>query len=139
MPEREGFKHITAYLCVNGASDAIKFYEKAFGATERYRIDDPSGRIGHAELKIGETAIYLSDEWPEMSVLSPTTLKGSSVSFVLEVADVESAFQRAIDAGATIERPITTAPYGRGGWLFDPYGHRWNIITGNPDFKPQDM
>ncbi len=74
-----------------------------------------------------------------MGVLSPQTLKGNSVSFVVDVGDVDAAFQRAVDAGATVERPVTDQPYGRGGWLVDPSGHRWSIMTPNPDFNPHDM
>jgi PhnB protein len=100
---------------------------------------EDGGKIGHAELTIGETVLFLSDEWAEYKVLSPNTLKGSSVSFVLDVADVDAAWGRAIGAGARVERPITTAEFGRGGWLVDPFGHRWNLMTQNPDFKPEDM
>ena len=130
---------VTPYLCCNGAAAAIDFYAKAFGATERYRMDDGSGRIGHAEIDVYGAVLYLSDEWPEMGVLSPNSLKGSSVSFVIDVDDVDAAFQRAVDAGARVERPIKEEPYGRGGWVIDPYGHRWNVQRGNPDFKPEDM
>jgi len=133
-----GYGGVTAYLCANGAAEAIEFYKKAFGAEEKYRMD-MDGRIGHAELVSGETVLYLSDEWADYKVLSPNTLKGSSVSFVLNVTDVDAAWGRAIGAGARVERPITEAPYGRGGWLIDPYGHRWNLTTPNPDFKPEDM
>lgn len=130
---------MTAYLCGDGAAEAIAFYKRAFGAEEQYRMTGEDGRVGHAELTIGDTTLMLSDEWPEMGVLSPTSLKGSAVSFVLDVPDCDAAFQRAIDAGATIERPLKDEPYGRGGWLFDPFGHRWSIMTANPDFKPEDM
>ena len=126
---------VTPYLCAEGASAAIAFYRNAFGAVEVYRMES-DGRIGHAEIAIGDSTIYISDEWREMGVLSPLALKGNSVSFVLDVPDVDAAFQRAIDAGATVERPIEDAPYGRGGWLRDPFGHRWSIQTSNPDFKP---
>ncbi len=135
-----GQQRVTAYLCAKGAADAIEFYKTALGAEERYRINDAAtGRIGHAELIVYGTVMYLSDEWPEMGVLAPNTLKGSSVSFVIDTDDVDADFQRAIDAGATVERPITEAPYGRGGWLIDPFGHRWNIQKSNPDFNPDDM
>lgn len=126
---------VTAYLCASDASGAIAFYTNAFGAVEDYRMED-GGRIGHAELAIGDTTLYISDEWPEMGVKSPLTLGGNSVSFVIDVPDVDAAFQRAVDAGATVERPIEDAPYARGGWVRDPFGHRWSIQTTNPDFKP---
>jgi PhnB protein len=130
---------VTPYLCANGAADAIEFYKRAFGATERYRLDDEAGRIGHAEIVVHGTVLYLSDEWQAMKVLSPNTLGGHSVSFVIDVDDVDAEFQRAVEAGATVERPITDAPYGRGGWLVDPFGHRWSIQQPNPNFKPEDM
>lgn len=127
---------VTAYLCANGAAEAIEFYKKAFGAEEKYRLVGDDGRVGHAEIVIEGTVLFLSDEWADFNVLSPNTLKGSSVSFVLDVVDVDAAWGRAIGAGARVERPIADAPYGRGGWLIDPYGHRWNLMTSNPDFKP---
>jgi PhnB protein len=133
-----GYGSVTAYLACDGAAKAIEFYTKAFGAKELYRMED-GGKIGHAELTIGDTVLFLSDEWAEYKVLSPNTLKGSSVSFVLDVADVDAAWGRAIGAGARVERPITEAPFGRSGWLVDPFGHRWNLMTPNPDFKPEDM
>jgi PhnB protein len=129
---------VTAYLCANGAAEAIEFYKRAFGAEERYRIPW-EGRIGHAEIVIGETVLYLSDEAPDLGVLSPATLGGCSTSFVLAVPDVDAVFQRALDSGAKAERAIKDEPYGRGGWIVDPFGHRWSIQTPNPDFKPEDM
>lgn len=123
---------VTAYLCCNGASGAIDFYKRAFGAKELYRMDD-GGRIGHAEITIGDTVLYVSDEWPEMHVLSPKSLGGYSTSFVIEVANADAAFKRAIDAGAEVERPLKDEPYGRAGWLVDPFGHRWCLNT--PDHQ----
>jgi PhnB protein len=129
---------VTPYFCENGAAEALEFYKRAFAAQERYRIPW-EGRIGHAEIVIGETVLFLSDEAPDLGVLSPTTLRGNSVSFTLSVPDAEAAFQRALDAGATVERPLKNEPYGRTGWVIDPFGHRWAIQTPNPDFKPEDM
>lgn len=130
---------VTAYICAAGAAEAIAFYAKAFGAVEQYRMDNGDGRLGHAEIKIGATTLMLSDEWPEMGVRSPKSLAGTPVSFVLDVPDCDAVFQRAIDAGAVVERPVKDEPYGRGGWLIDPFGHRWSIMTSNPNFKPEDM
>ena len=131
--------NVTAYLCTDGASKAIDFYKRAFGAEERSRMDDGNGRIGHAEITIGDTLLMISDEWPEGNVFSPTTLKGSPVAFVLDVPDCDAVFARAREAGATVNRPLKDEPYGRGGWVTDPFGHRWSIMTSNPDFKPEDM
>lgn len=134
--ERNDSVQVTAYLCAKGAADAIEFYKKAFGAVERSRMQGADGQIGHAEITIGGTTIMLADEFPEMNVYSPLTLKGSSVSFVIDMADCDAAFQRAIDAGAKIERPMRDEPYGRSGWLVDPFGHRWSIMTSNPNLDP---
>lgn len=130
---------VTAYLCANGAADAIEFYKRAFGAEEIYRMPNPDGRLGHAEIKIGGTTLFLSDEWPEMHVLSPKTLGGYSTSFVLDVPDADAAFERATGAGAEVERPLKDEPWGRAGWVVDPFGHRWCISTSNPDFDPSKM
>ena len=127
--------HVTAYLCANGAAEAIEFYKRAFGAEERYRLPQPDGTLGHAEIVIGDTVLFLSDEWAPYGVLSPLALKGNSVSFVLQVPDADAAFQRACDAGATVERPVVDTPHGRGGWVVDPFGHRWSIMTPNPHAK----
>jgi PhnB protein len=130
---------VTAYLCANGAAEAIEFYKRAFGAEERYRMADSDGRIGHAEITIGGSTLFVSDEWAAMRVLSPRTLNGHSVSFVIDVADADAAFKRATDAGAAVERPLKDEPYGRAGWVIDPFGHRWCITRSNPDFNPDDM
>jgi PhnB protein len=130
---------VTTYLCADRASDAIDFYKRAFDAKELYRMADADGRLGHAEITVAGTTLMLSDEWPEMGVLSPRKLNGHSVSFVIDVPDCDAAFKRAVDAGATVERPLKDEPYGRGGWIVDPFGHRWSIMTSNPDFKPEDM
>lgn len=136
---RTGVRQVTAYLCVKGAAEAIAFYARAFGATERYRITMPDGRIGHAEITIGQSVLMLSDEAPELGVLSPLSRGGTSTSFVIEVEDADVAFQRALDAGARVDRPLKDEPYGRGVWLFDPFGHRWHLTTPNPAFDPAQM
>jgi PhnB protein len=132
-------ERVTPYICTKGAADAIEFYKRAFGATERYRIPWEGGRIGHAEIIIGETVIMLSDEFPELGVLSPQTLGGNSGSLSAEVQDVDAALQRALDAGATVHRSLTDEPYGRSAWLVDPFGHRWHLLRPNPHFDPKDM
>lgn len=124
---------VTAYLCAKGAADAIAFYKRAFGAEEGgERIIGADGKIGHAEIQIGESTIMIADEWPEMKVLAPGSLGGNSVSFVLSVADADTAFKRATDGGATVERPLKDEVFGRVGWLIDPFGHRW-CVTSPPD------
>jgi PhnB protein len=128
---------VSAYLCVKGAGEAIDFYTRTFGAVEQYRMDNGDGRIGHAEIKIGATTIMLSDEWPEMNVLSPLSFDGHSVSFVLTVPNADDVFERAVGAGAKVERPLTDEAYGRAGWLTDPFGHRWCITTPNPNFSDE--
>lgn len=127
MTNANGIRKVSAYLAVNGAAEAIEFYKKAFGATEGTRMEEPDGRIGYAELTIGETVVMISDEWPDMRVLSPLSLNGNSVSLVVDVADADAAWGRALGAGASIERPLKDEPYGRTGWVVDPYGHRWCI------------
>jgi PhnB protein len=130
---------VTAYLSVDGAAEAIEFYKSAFGATERYRIPGPNGTIGHAELFIGNSLIYLADEWPEGGMLSPRKRGGPTTSFMLEVPDADAAFARAINAGAKQNRPMRDEPYGRTGEFTDPFGHRWSVLTVNPNFKSEDM
>ena len=92
------------------------------------RVTNEDGTIGHAAIRIGDAALMLADEWPEMKVLSPATLGGNSVSFVLATDDVDAAFDRAVRAGGRVERAVKDEPYGRAGWVIDPFGHRWCIM-----------
>ncbi len=119
------------YLCVHDGKAAIEFYEKAFGATQVLRLDDPTnGRVGHAELAIGDARIYLSDEYPEYEARSPKTLGGAAVSIALQVGNVDELVKRAVAAGATLDRPVEDKFYGeRCGAIVDPFGHRWHIAT----------
>lgn len=128
MTNQKEYGTVTAYLCCKGASEAIEFYARAFGATERFRIPMGDGLVGHAELVIGRTTIYLSDEAPELGALSPTTLGGATAAFVLVVPDADTAVARAVGAGARLDRPVTDSPHGRGGWITDPFGHRWSLL-----------
>jgi PhnB protein len=130
---------VTAYLAIKGAAEAIEFYKRAFGATERYRIPMPDGTVGHAELFFGNSLIYLADEAPQLDFLSPKTRGGATAIFSIEVDDADVAFKRAIDAGATVDRDLRDEPYGRTGDVRDPFGHRWSIMKVNPNFKPEDM
>jgi PhnB protein len=137
----EGYHSITPYLIFKGAAAAIDFYKKAFGATELFRMPDTSGkRVGHAELKIGDSHIMLADESPEMGYLSPQTLGGTPVSILLYVEDVDSTVPRAVAAGAKLVRPIKDQFYGdRSGTLQDPFGHVWTIATHIKDVSAEEM
>lgn len=121
---------VTPYLAVDDAAAAIEFYERAFGAEETMRMAGADGNVGHAEISVGGARIFLADEWPDGGVYGPKRYGGAPVSLVLQVDDVDAVFERAVAAGATVERPVADQPYGeRSGWLVDPYGHRWSIGT----------
>ena len=137
----EGYHSITPYLIFKGAAAAIDFYKKAFGATELFRMPDASGkRVGHAELKIGDSHIMLADESPEMGYLSPQTLGGTPVSILLYVEDVDGTVPRAVAAGAKLVRPIKDQFYGdRSATLHDPFGHVWTIATHIKDVSAEEM
>jgi PhnB protein len=131
---------LTTYLAVNDAPAAIAFYTEAFGAVEDMRMTEPNGRVGHAQISIGDVAIFLADEHPEIGVKSPTTLGGSPVSLMLRVPDVDATFAQAVAAGATVERPVEDAFYGeRSGWLIDPFGHRWSLSTPIEEVSREEM
>ena len=119
---------ITPYLCFTDTAAAIAFYTEAFGAVETDIIIEEDGRIGHAELRIGEAALLLSDEFPEIGVLSPATIGGSPIMLVLEVPDVDAVFAQAVAAGAAPDRPVAGESL-RNGKIIDPFGHRWMILT----------
>jgi PhnB protein len=139
-PIPEGYPQVTPYLHVDGASAAIEFYATVFGATERMRMPEPDGRIGHAELLIGDSLIMLSDEFPELGVRSPKALGGTSVTLSVYVEDVDGVFNRALEEGATVLRPIADQFYGdRSGTLEDPFGHRWIVATHVEDVPPEEM
>ncbi len=139
-PIPEGYHSVTPYLIIKGAADAIEFYKKAFGATELLRMPHPNGKIGHAEIKIGDSPVMLADEFPEMGHKSPTTLGGSPVSLMIYVDDVDAVFNRAIAEGAKSERPLETKFYGdRSGSLKDPFGHSWHIATHVEDVSEEEM
>ena len=130
----------TPYLCCKDAARAIEFYKKAFGATEAMRLSEPGGRIGHAEIRIGDAPIMLSDEYPEMDVRSPQSLGGSPVLIHLYVDDVDALASRAVAAGAKLLRPVADQFYGdRSGTLTDPFGHRWVIATRKEDVSAAEM
>jgi PhnB protein len=139
-PIPDGYHTVTPYLIIKGAAAAIDFYKRAFGATELFRMPQPDGRIGHAEIKIGDSPIMLADEFPEMGHRSPQSLGGSPVSILLYVEDVDSVFNRAVTEGAKQDRPVEDKFYGdRGGSLTDPFGHIWHIATHKEDVSAEEM
>jgi PhnB protein len=135
----EGYHSVTPYLVVDGAEEAIRFYKQALGATEVLRL--PMGdKIGHAEIRIGDSIIMLSDEWPDMDIRGPKSRGGATSSLMIYVEDADSAFARAVAAGATIERPVEDQFYGdRSGGIVDPFGHRWTISTHVEDVSEDEM
>jgi PhnB protein len=139
-PIPDNYPRVVPYLCVNAANAAIEFYRTVFDATERMRMPEPDGRIGHAELEIGTAVIMLSDEFPDLGVKSPPTIGGTPITLTLYVTDVDDVYQRAIDAGSTAVRPLTDQFYGdRTATFEDPFGHRWSIATHVEDVSAQDM
>lgn len=139
-PIPDGYHSVTPYLVVKGAAAAIEFYKKAFGATELFRMDAPEGKIGHAEIKIGDSPIMLADEFPGMGYVSPTTLGGTPVSLMIYVDDVDTVFPKAIAAGGDQLKPLQDQFYGdRSGTLKDPFGHVWTVATHKEDVALEEM
>lgn len=139
-PIPEGFHTITPSLIVRDAAKAIDFYKKALGAEELVRMPSPDGKIVHAELKIGDSIIFLSDEMPQSPAKSPQTLGGVTGVLNLYVQDVDKSFQRALDAGAKVAMPVADQFWGdRYGSLTDPFGYTWGIGTHKEDLNPQQM
>ena len=133
-------REVSAYLCVDNAVDAIAFYKKAFGATEKMRLVEPGGRIGHAELDFDGATVMLADEFPEMGVRSPGSIGGSPVTIYLQVDDADAVVDSAAKAGATVEMPPTDMFYGeRMAVVRDPLGHRWNIGHMIEEVSPDEM
>lgn len=136
----KGYYSATPYLICKGAARAIDFYKQAFGATELMRFPGPGGSIGHAEIKIGDSPIMLADEAPQMGYRSPVSFGGSPVSIMLYVQDVDKVVDRAVKAGAKLERPVADQFYGdRNGTIQDPFGHVWTIGTHKEDVSPEEM
>jgi PhnB protein len=139
-PIPEGYPQVTPYLAVDGASDAIDFYTKVFGASERMRMPAPGGAIGHAELEIGDSLIMLADEFPDMGNRGPKAVGGTPVTISIYVEDVDDVFERALMEGATELRPVENQFYGdRSGQFEDPFGHRWSVATHVEDVPPDEM
>ena len=139
-PIPDGYPQVTPYLCIDGAEAAIEFYVQVFGATERMRMAAPDGKIGHAELQIGDSVIMLSDEAPEGGFRSPTAVGGTPVMISVYVEDVDAVFDRAVSAGAQPLRPVEDQFYGdRLGQFEDPFGHRWSVASHVEDVPPEEM
>ncbi len=138
-PIPDGYHTATPCLIIRGAADAIEFYQRAFGATELFRFPMPDGKIGHAEIKIGDSPIMLADEYPS-GYNSPQTLGGSPVSLMIYVEDVDNVFNQAVAAGATVKEAVSDKFYGdRIGTLTDPFGHIWHVSTHKEDVSIEEM
>lgn len=136
----KGYNTITPYLIVKGAANAIEFYKKVFGAKNVMSMEKPGGKIGHAELQIGDTKIMLADEHPELGARAPESFGGSPVSIHLYMANVDDVIERAVNAGAKLLRPATNMFYGdRSGGVQDPFGHVWYVATHVEDVSMAEM
>lgn len=139
-PIPDGYPQVTPYLCVDGAAAAIDFYSAVFGAAERARMPAPEGKIGHAELEIGDSVIMLADEFPEMNIRGPKSIGGTPVTLSVYVEDVDGVVERAVEAGAKALRPVQDEFYGdRAGQIEDPFGHRWSVATHIEDVSEEEM
>lgn len=139
-PIPDGYPQLIPYLLVDGASAAIDFYTKVFGAKERLRMPGPEGKIGHAELEIGDSLLMLADAVPNMGGQTPQSLGGTTATMMVYVEDVDAVFDRAIKAGATEERTVEDQFYGdRAGEFVDPFGHKWFVATHVEDVPPDEM
>ena len=139
-PVPDGYPQITPYLIVDGAGAAIDFYGKVLGTTERMRMPGPDGKVGHAELQLGDSVIMLADEFPDMGAQSPKSIGGTPVTLSVYVENVDDVFARAIEAGATSLQGLENKFYGdRSGQFEDPFGHRWNVSSHVEDVPPDEM
>ena len=139
-PIPDGYTAVTPYLTIKGASEAIDFYKKAFGAEESFRMNGPDGKIVHAEIRIGGAVIMLHDEAPQWKALSPKTIGDTACSVMLYVNDVDTVVKRAVDAGATLTMEVADQFYGdRMGGVTDPFGHKWSIGTHIEDVPPDEL
>jgi PhnB protein len=136
----KGYHTITPFMTVRDAARAIEFYKQAFGAKEKGVMKGPEGKVMHAELVIGDSTIMLADEFPEFGSLSPQSIGGSGTGLHIYIEDVDSAFDRAVQAGATVEMPVADMFWGdRYGKLRDPFGHKWSIGTHKADLSMEEM
>jgi PhnB protein len=140
LPIPPGYEHSTPYLTCKDAAQAIDFYKNAFGAAELIRMPMPDGKIGHAEIKIADAIVMLSDEFPEYGAQSPATLGGTTVGIMIYVPDVDAFAERAVAAGAQLAEPVKDQFYGdRSCRLLDPSGHKWFFATHIEDVAPDEM
>ena len=136
----DGYHAVTPYLIVNNATQALDFYRRAFGATESMRLVAPDGKVGHAEIRIGDSVVMLADEHPEMDCFGPQKPGGAAVSLMIYVENVDQQFKQAIAAGAKERKPLADQFYGdRSGTLEDPYGHVWTLATHIEDVAPDEI
>lgn len=139
-PIPEGYHTVTPYLAVDDAAEALEYYKKAFGAKERGRMEAPDGKIGHAEIQIGDSLVMLSDPFPQASTRTPKELGGTTASVFLYVENVDAFVQRAVDAGATVSMEVADQFWGdRFGTITDPFGHSWSVATHIEDVPPEEM
>jgi PhnB protein len=139
-PIPDGYSVVTPYLIIKGAAAAVDYYKKAFGAVETVRMSQPDGRVGHAEVKIGDAVVMLADEFPEMNIVSPVTLGNTPVGLLLYVEDADATFAKTVALGAQVEKPMADQFYGdRTGTIKDPFGHKWTIATHKEDVTPEEM
>ena len=139
-PIPDGYHSITPYLVVQDGARALDFYQRAFGAKEVHLMNGPNGKIMHAELKIGDSMVMLSDEMPQAGTKSPQSLGGTTVGIFVYVTDVDSVFKQAVGAGAKAEMPVADMFWGdRYGKVSDPFGHQWSLATHKEDVAPQEM
>ena len=139
-PIPEGYHSVTPYLSVEDADAAIEYYKAAFGAKERVRMEAPGGKIGHAELEIGDSIVMLSDPLPGAATRPPKELGGASASVFLYVEDVDAVVEQAVEAGATVTMEVADQFWGdRFGTVTDPFGHVWSVATHVEDVPPEEM
>ena len=139
-PIPQGYHTVTPYLIVKSAAKAIEFYRQAFGAKELMRFDQPDGKIGHAEIKIGDSPVMLADEFPDMGFRSPETLGGAGVSMMIYVDNVDRVYSQSISAGAKVLKPLQDQFWGdRTGTVTDPFGHIWTIATHKEEVSPEEI
>ena len=142
MPKAQpdGYHAVNPYVICKNAAEMIEFYKRAFNATELFRLNGPGDKVGHAEIRIGDSVVMLADEFPEMNAVSPLTLGGTTVGFCIYVADVDAAYAQALAAGAKADRPVQDQFYGdRSGTVIDPSGHKWTLATHIEDVSPEEM